>query len=65
MWLYDNSDFDYIYCFTNKDDVKEAYYVKYIEDNKGNLDDLKFERLPYINKSAAEVKELYLKEHSK
>ena len=64
MWLYDNSDFDYIYCFTNKDDVKESYYVKYIEDNKGNLDDLKFERLPYINKTAAEVKELYLKEHN-
>lgn len=54
----------YITCFTSKNDEIVSYYFEYIKDKDGNLDNVVCEKLPYINKTAAEVKELYLKEHN-
>lgn len=55
----------YITCFTNKEGEVVSYYFEYIKDEDNNLDDVICEKLPYINKTATEVKELYLKEHNK
>lgn len=55
----------YITCFASKNDEIVSYYFEYIKDKDGNLDNVVCEKLPYINKTASEVKELYLKDHSK
>ena len=55
----------YITCFTNKEGEVVSYYFEYIKDEDNNLDDVICEKLPYINRTAAEAKELYLKEHNK
>ena len=55
----------YVTCFTYKNGDKISYLFEYLEDQDGKLDNVLCEKLPYINKTAAEVKELYLKEHSK
>lgn len=53
----------YITCFVDKNDTIVSYYFEYLKDNEGYLDDVICEKLPYINKTAIEVKELYLKEN--
>lgn len=54
----------YVTCFTYKNGDKISYLFEYLEDQDGKLDKVLCEKLPYINKTAAEVKELYLKEHN-
>ena len=54
----------YVTCFTYKNGDKISYLFEYLEDQDGKLDNVLCEKLPYINKTAAEVKELYLKEHN-
>ena len=51
----------YVTCFTYKNGDKISYLFEYLEDQDGKLDNVLCEKLPYINKTAAEVKELYLK----
>ena len=42
-----------------------SYYIKFIMTDKKQIDNVEVEKLPYVNKSAEEVKELYLKEYNK
>ena len=54
----------YITCFTSKSGEIIAYYFEYIKDNEDSIDNIICNKLPYINKSAEEAKELYLKEYN-
>ncbi|MBR1453297.1 MAG: hypothetical protein IJ593_01430, partial [Lachnospiraceae bacterium] len=56
-------DVEYICCFRDKNNNQITYLIKYIDSDDDYLDDVICEKLPYTNKTAAEVKELYLKEN--
>ena len=60
-----NGDIEYICCFSDKNNNKISYFVRYIDSNDNYLDDVICEKLPYINKTIGEVKELYLKDYAK
>lgn len=60
-----NGDVEYICCFSDNNNIKISYFVRYIDSNDNYLDDVILEKLPYTNKTAEEVKELYLKEYVK
>lgn len=56
---------EYLRQYTMKDGMTSVYYIKYIVDEKGYIDDIKCTKLNYDNMSIEEAKELYLKEYNK
>ena len=59
----DNNYNEYLRLYRMKDGTTSVYYIKYIMDGKGNIDDIECYKLNYENISIEEAKELYLKEH--
>ena len=51
-----------IYCLQMKNGSINSYYIKFIMNDKAQIDDVIVKKLPYENMSAEEVKELYLKD---
>ena len=55
---------EYLWQYRMKNGSTSVYYIKYIMDDKGNIDDIECIKLSYDNIPLAEAKELYLKEHN-
>ena len=56
---------EYLRLYRMKDNTTSVYYIKYITDDQGYIDDIECTKLNYDNVPIEEAKELYLKEHSK
>lgn len=64
-YIDEKNNYEYLWQYTMKDGTTSVYYIKYIMDKNGYIDDIECDKLNYDNISIKEAKELYLKEHSK
>ena len=56
---------EYLWQYTMQDGTTSVYYIKYIMDENGYIDDIECNKLNYDNIPIKEAKELYLKDHNK
>lgn len=54
---------EYIRCYKMKNGNINSYYVRYYELENGIIDKITSEKLEYVNMTAEEVKEVYLKDN--